>query len=301
MLLQLVRRIVAFALPFVFFSTPAFGQPCTAEKLAGTWERVSLLRNALSVQPPDAPLFVKFGSDGYWSMMEMPDRPKVDKPLAQQTVKELFTRFDKVEGGQGTWTLKADGSILTRRHAVNIAPGGEGGNQDRLCWFEGEILALVGTGANRSPQARFRRLPDQKTKPHQLVGTWERTTVVVDGKPSQPPAAPLVLILGADGWFSQTALPTGRKPVKKPLDQWSVDDYISSLGNVAAARGTYTVAGNVLTRKHVAHINPNQVGSEQISQVTLAGDTMTLQSKTTAGAKVEATFRKLKALDTIAK
>jgi hypothetical protein len=38
---------------------------CSASRLVGTWERVSLLRNALSVQPPDAPLFVKFGSDGY--------------------------------------------------------------------------------------------------------------------------------------------------------------------------------------------------------------------------------------------
>jgi hypothetical protein len=301
MLLQLVRRIVAFALPFVFFSTPAFGQQCTAEKLVGTWERVSLLRNALSVQPPDAPLFLKLGADGYWSMMEMPDRPKVDKPLAQQTVKELFTRFDKVEGGQGTWTLKADGSILTRRHAVNIAPGGEGGNQDRLCWLEGEILALVGTGANRSPQARFRRLPDQKNTPHQLVGAWERTKVVVDGKPSQAPAAPLVLILGEDGWFSQTALPTGRKPVKKPLDRWSVDDYISSFGDVGAARGTYTVEGNVFVRKHVANINPNAVGQEAKAEFTLQGDTLTLRGTNANERKFESTFRRLKPLDTIAK
>src|SRR5262245_15287294 len=118
------RHLLGLAMVFCAASA-AVAQPCTAEKLVGTWERVSLLRNALSVQPPDAPLFVKFGADGYWSMMEMPpDRPKVEKPLAQQTTKELWGRFERVEGGQGTW-------------------------------FEGEILALVGTGANRSPQARF--------------------------------------------------------------------------------------------------------------------------------------------------
>jgi hypothetical protein len=33
---------------------------CTAERLVGTWKRISLLRNALSVQPPDAPLFETF-------------------------------------------------------------------------------------------------------------------------------------------------------------------------------------------------------------------------------------------------
>src|SRR6476620_11289835 len=38
--------------------------------LVGTWVRYSLLRNGFSVQPPDAPLYVKFMKDGYWSMME---------------------------------------------------------------------------------------------------------------------------------------------------------------------------------------------------------------------------------------
>lgn len=295
-----VRRVVALAFTFAFFSSPAFGQECTAEKLVGTWERVSLLRNALSVQPPDAPLFVKFGSDGYWSMMEMPDRPKVDKPLAQQTAKELFTRFDKVEGGQGTWTLKADGSVLTRRHAVNIAAGGEGSNQDRLCTFEGEILALVGTGANRSPQARFKRLPAQPVK-HPIVATWERTSFIVEGKPAQPPASPLVLIVGEDGWFSQTALPTGRKPVGKPMEQWSVDDYVRTFGRVDATRGTYTVQGNMFTRKHVATINPNSVGEEFVTEFTINGENLTVRGTNAAGRKLEATFKRLKPLDTIAK
>src|SRR4029453_16406665 len=112
------RVAALWATPFVFVAAAsAAAQPppaasagpqCSAARLVGTWERISLLRNALSVQPPDAPLFVKFGSDGYWSMMEMPDdRPKVDKPLEQLTAKELFTRFDKVEGGQGQWHTNA--------------------------------------------------------------------------------------------------------------------------------------------------------------------------------------------------
>ena len=273
------------------------GPQCTTSRVVGTWERVSLLRNALSVQPPDAPLFVKFSSDGHWSMMEMPDdRPEIDKPLEKLTDKELFARFDKVEGGYGTWTLKGD--ILTRKHLVNIAPGGEGNNQDRLCSFEGEILALIGTGANRSPQARFKRLPTQPMNAHNLAGTWERVSLVVDGKPQQPPRPPLIMILGEDGWFSQTQLPTGRKPIKKPMEQYTVDDYLQSFTNVSAGRGTYTVEGNVFTRKHVADIDPGYVGFEDSRQFTLDGDTLTLRGTTRSGAKIEATFRRSKPLET---
>jgi hypothetical protein len=272
------------------------GPQCTPGRLIGTWERVSLLRNALSVQPPDAPLFVKFSSDGHWSMMEMPDRPKDDRPIEKLTDKELIARFDKVEGGYGTWTIKGD--ILTRKHIVNIAPGGEGNNQDRLCSFEGEILALVGMGANRSPQARFKRLPAQQTKAHNLTGTWERVSLVVDGKPQQPPRAPLMLILGEDGWFSQTELPAGRKPLKKPLEQYTVDEFVQSFKNVGAARGTYTVDGNVFTRRHVANIDPGAVGYEDRRQFTLDGDTLTLSGATRSGAKIAATFRRSKSLET---
>jgi hypothetical protein len=304
---------VLSVMPSVFLmAVPAPAQPavappkisnpqCSAERLAGTWERVSLLRNALSVQPPDAPLFVKFGSDGYWSMMEMPDdRPKVNKPLDQLTAKELWARFDKVEGGQGTWTVKSDGSVVTRRHMVNIAAGGENNTQDRLCWFEDEILALVGTGSNRSPQARFRRLPDQKSAVHALVGTWERTALVANGKPAPQPA-PLVIILGEDGWFSETQLPTGRKSPGKPMEQYVADDYIKSFNGVAASRGTYTVNGTRFTRKIVASVDPNIIGSDVAGDFDIAGDVMTLRGTSATGVKFESTFKKLKPLDTTSK
>lgn len=292
------RSLVALAV--VFCASPAFGQPCTPERLVGTWERISLLRNGLSVQPPDAPLFVKFGADGYWSMMEMPpDRPKIDQPLARQTAKELWSRFERVEGGQGTWTVKADGSVVTRRHLVNIAAGGENSAQDRLCTFEGDILALVGTGANRSPQARFKRLSAQTVK-HPLIGSWERTSFVVEGQTLQPPRPPLVLILGEDGWFSQTALPAGRKPVSTPLEKWTVDDYVRTFADVGAARGTFTINGNVLTRKNIANIDPNAEGQDAVAEFTLQGDSLRMRGNAD-GRKFETAFRRLKPLDTIAK
>ena len=39
--------------------------------LVGTWIRFSLLRNGFTVQPPDAPLYIKFMTDGWWSMMDV--------------------------------------------------------------------------------------------------------------------------------------------------------------------------------------------------------------------------------------
>ena len=276
------------------------GPQCTASRLVGTWERVSLLRNAVSVQPPDAPLFVKFGSDGYWSMMEMPDdRTKVNKPLDQQSAKELWSRFDRVEGGQGTWIVKPDGSVVTRRHMVNIAPGGENSTQDRLCSFEAEILALVGTGANRSPQARFKRLPPQPMKSDALVGTWERTSIRVDGKEVQVPSE--VVLLGEDGWFSLTQLPTGRKSVGKPLEQFTVDDYAKTFGGVSAARGTYTVDGSMLALKHVADIDPNRVGADAVAEFSVQGSSLTLKGTAPSGARIEARYQRLKPLETTAK
>ena len=315
------------AAPFLVFSllsSAAFGQTtssptCTAPRLVGTWERISLLRNALSVQPPDAPLFVKFGSDGHWSMMEMPERPKIDKPLDQLTAKELFTRFDSVDGGYGTWTIKGD--VVTRRHLVNIGAGGENNSQDRSCLFENEILALIGVNSGRTPQARFRRLTPQPPKSNALVGTWERTALTIDGKPAfadggfgaaapEPvastlgkggPAAPSaaqIVILGEDGWFSQTQLPTGRKPAGKPLEQFAVDDYLKTYGGVAASRGTYTVENNLFTRKHVDDIDPNLVGSEEGGQFSIEGDVMTLRGATRTGAKFDARYQRLKPLST---
>jgi hypothetical protein len=303
--LPLLARVMPMAAAYLLLATPADAQPaaapsegrCSATRLVGTWERISLLRNALSVQPPDAPLFVTFAADGYWSMMEMPDdRPKTTKPPEQLTAKELFAMFDKVEGGQGTWTVRADGSVVTRRHVVNIAPGGEGNLQERLCWFEGEVLALVGTGATRSPQARFKRLPSQPQK-HSLVGTWERTAHTIDGKPVSQPAS-LMLILGDDGWYSQTQLPSGRKPVGKPMEQYAPDDYIRSFAGVSAARGTYTVEGSRLTRRYVANLDANLVGRESVTDFTLSGDTLTLRGTSGEGMKFEWTLRRLTPLET---
>ena len=166
--------------------------------LVGTWVRYSLLRNGFSVQPPDAPLYVKFMKDGYWSMMEFPaNRPKVNKPLDQQTTKELFSRFDKMGGGWGNYSNS--GQVNFRHHKAGLGPGGGENTQERAWRFEGNILVLEGSGPTRSPQIHARKLPNQKLGSTALVGSWERTAYTVNGAAGT--TTPEHLLLGEDGWY----------------------------------------------------------------------------------------------------
>jgi hypothetical protein len=259
--------------------------------LVGTWERVSLLRNSLSVQPPDAPLYLKFGADGYWSMMEMPDdRPKINKPLEKMTREELLQRFDKVAGGWGYYIVKRD--IVNRIHDEDIAPGREGAQHIREYIFEDKIMNLAGTGANRSPQARMQPMTPSPLSDKRLVGTWERTSLLLDGK-ATPPPAPEIILLGEDGWFSQTHLPKNRERIQKPMGEYTKEDFLKSFKNAGSARGAYNVQGNKFTRKHVANIDPNLVGHEEVCEFTIEGDTLTLRGSNPAGVKVEAKYRRL--------
>ncbi|MEX2301526.1 MAG: lipocalin-like domain-containing protein [Bryobacterales bacterium] len=289
MLLLNVRRVALCALLVV----PAAAQHADFEvnPLVGTWERVSLLRNSLSVQPPDAALYLKFNADGYWSMMEMPEgRPKVNKPLEEMTKEELFQRFDKVEGGWGYYIVKRD--IVNRIHDEDISPGREGVQHIREYMFEDKIMNLAGTGANRSPQARMQPMTPSPPGDTRLVGTWERTSLTMDGK-ATPPPAPEIILLGEDGWFSQTHLPKGRERIAKPMEEYAKEDFLKAFKNVAAARGTYTVQGSKFTRKHVAAIDPNLVGYEDVREFSLEGDTLTLRGANKAGVKVESKYRRL--------
>ena len=194
------------------------------------------------MQPPDAPLYVKFMKDGYWSMMEFPaNRPKVNKPLEQQTTKELFARFDKMGGGWGNYSNS--GQVNYRHHKAGLGPGGGENTQERAWRFEGNILVLEGSGPTRSPQIHARKLPNQKLGSTALVGSWERTAYTVNGAAGT--TTPEHLLLGEDGWFHATTLPAGRKGVPKvPQDQWTPQQYAGAYNGMSASRGTYNVAGH---------------------------------------------------------
>jgi hypothetical protein len=266
--------------------------------LIGTWVRYSLLRNGFSVQPPDAPLYVKFGPDGWWSMMEFPaNRPKVNKSLDQQTPQELFSRFDKLGGGWGNYSNI--GMVNYRHHLAGLGPGGGESSQERAWRFEGNILILEGTGPTRSPQVHARKLPNQPLGSRALVGTWERTAYTVNGAAGA--TTPEHLILGEDGWYHATVLPSGRQGVQgKPMAQWTTQEYVGAYGGMSASRGTYNVQGNTFVRRHIADVDPNLENKLSTGTFNLQGDTFTWQGTDAAGQKFSATYRKMKPFDVYA-
>ena len=266
--------------------------------LVGTWIRFSLLRNGFTVQPPDAPLYIKFMNDGWWSMMEFPaNRTKVNKPLEQQTAQELLKRFHALGGGWGNYTNT--GQVNIRHHMAGLGPGGES-DQERGWHFEGNVLILDGTGPTRSPIVHARKLPNQPLGSKALVGSWERTVYSVNGASGQ--TEPEHLLLGEDGWYHATVLPPGRKGPAPGVDEekWATQDYVGAYKGMQASRGTYNVQGSTFVRRHIGDADPNLEDKLSTGTFTLQGDSFTWTGTDAAGQKFEATYRRLKPFDVYA-
>jgi Lipocalin-like domain len=127
-----------------------------------------------------------------------------------------------------------------------------------------------------------------------LVGAWERVSLVDgQGKPTQPPAPAAFVIFSADGFFSQSGVPAGRQKTDKPLDQMTKEELLQRFNRLETRRGTYTVAGNRLTRRNVTHGDPTQEGTEQTQLFRVEGD-MLILSSADPKLKNEARFRRAK-------
>src|SRR5215475_7640979 len=74
-----------------------------------------------------------------------------------------------------------------------------------------------------------------------LVGAWERLTLKNDeGVDIQPPEPIAFVIFSADGYFSQTVIPTGRSKLKKPLEDLTKEELLHRFQLLFAWFGTYT-------------------------------------------------------------
>src|SRR4051812_44504804 len=124
----------------------------------------------------------------------------------------------------------------------------------------------------------FLCLPAMAQSSNPLVGVWERISLMRGTTQGQPPAAPEFLIISADGYFSESELPEGREKVSKPLDQMTKEELVARFTRTAASRGTYTIQGNVLTRKHIADLNPSAEGSDQVRNFRIEGDILILSA-----------------------
>lgn len=127
-----------------------------------------------------------------------------------------------------------------------------------------------------------------------LVGTWERfSTTDAQGKPAQPQPPAAFLVFTGNGYFSQSAIPTGRPKINKPLKDMTKEELLARFANVLARRGTYKIDGNKLTRRDIAHTDPNQEGMDAIQTFRIEADVVILGNTDPAN-KTENRFRRVK-------
>lgn len=125
-----------------------------------------------------------------------------------------------------------------------------------------------------------------------LVGAWERVSLLDSaGRATQPPSPAAFLIFSGDGFYSQTAIPAGRPRVAKQLGELTREELLARVTRVEARYGTYTVAGNRLTRKQVRHMDPSQEGTDAVQLFRIEGDMLILTSANPQQ-KNEARFRR---------
>src|SRR5215475_5201828 len=61
-----------------------------------------------------------------------------------------------------------------------------------------------------------------------LVGEWERLSLTnAEGVDIQPPEPAAVVIFSADGYYSQTVIPTGRNKLKKPFEDITKEELLN--------------------------------------------------------------------------
>src|SRR2546428_1822773 len=112
-----------------------------------------------------------------------------------------------------------------------------------------------------------------------LAGVWQRVSQKDSaGAAIQPPGPAAFAIYSANGYFSQSAIPTVRPKIDKPLAEMTKDELVSIFRDVVVWRGTYSTSGNKLTRKAVSHSNPNSEGRDVVQVFHITGDTLLLTS-----------------------
>jgi hypothetical protein len=125
--------------------------------------------------------------------------------------------------------------------------------------------------------------------PNRLVGAWERVAMT-DARGVAAKPEPAFLLFSADGHFAQTVTPSGRPKSDKPLQDMTREELLARFQGLQARFGAYTVAGDRLTRRNIAHVNPGAEGSQETQVFRIDHDLLIL---TTEGEKGEVRFKRL--------
>jgi hypothetical protein len=116
-----------------------------------------------------------------------------------------------------------------------------------------------------------------------LVGTWHNV--------AGPPVPQTLLMIGADGYYSQIAIAPGRNKPKNDWDHRTREELMKQFGGLRASYGSWKVAGNRLTRTRTASEDPGTEGTETVVEFRFEGDVLVLKSE---DAQREARFRRMK-------
>jgi hypothetical protein len=110
-----------------------------------------------------------------------------------------------------------------------------------------------------------------QTAANPLVGTWHNL--------AKPPIPQTLLMIGADGYYSQIAIPPGRSKPKNDFDHRTREELMKQFGGVRVSYGTWKVAGNRLTRTRTASEEPGKEGTDTNEEFRFEGDVLVLRSQ----------------------
>jgi hypothetical protein len=122
-----------------------------------------------------------------------------------------------------------------------------------------------------------------QTATNPLVGTWHNV--------DSPPVPQVLLIIAADGYYAQVAIPSGRSKPKNDFDHRTREELMKQFGGVRASYGTWKAAGNKLIRMRTASEDPGKEGTETAAEFRFEGDVLVLGSP---GTQQEGRFRRMK-------
>ena len=137
-----------------------------------------------------------------------------------------------------------------------------------------------------------------------LVGTWEVVSSTRDGKEIPPPSflpgvRPGIMhcIYSPDGYFMVLVSAANRRQNKTPVpeDQWTKEDWQRRYQGTDAAFGTYSVAGDKVTRRALSWMDPgSSPAQDSVWTFRKEGEDIVLNITRPSGGKEEERIRRMK-------
>lgn len=263
----------------------AFAQ---APSIAGAWE--STIRLGANGEPAPGPtVFAIYMPGGQFVELAMPaNRPRQDQPLDEMTRNELLARLRGTIARRGTY--RVEGDRLIRDNVGHLNPAAEGRTDTDPIAVERDAFVVKSSVRGNQSELRFRRLPPRRTANNLVVGAWDRISETNEaGDPRDPPNPPRLYYYSPDGFYASLQLPSSRPRTDKPLEAMTTEEILARFARVVVSAGTYSVAGNRLTRNETHQLNPVNEGRVE-SDIWRLQDDVLITTSPEPGSKAESRF-----------